>query len=156
MEEHSELDMESPQATTGPAGEVSDEVVETANELYWGSDASVNRLAQELDLSKGALYDLISPYPAGFPCPRGDGEMVYANRTARARGFVSCPTCGLEDEEAVVRERLETMGHIPEIELPDPYPPPSRQDRTLERLMVGSALTGAAVGFALARLLRRR
>jgi len=34
-----------------------------ANELYWGSDRSVNQIADDLDLSKGALYEMIRPSP---------------------------------------------------------------------------------------------
>ena len=33
--------------------------------------------------------------------------MAYTNRTARERGFVSCTTCGLEDEEEHVRDYLD-------------------------------------------------
>jgi predicted DNA-binding protein YlxM (UPF0122 family) len=40
-----------------------------ANELYWGSDRSVNQIADELDLSKGALYGMIRPLPAALACP---------------------------------------------------------------------------------------
>ena len=40
-------------------------------------------------------------------CPRHDGELSYPNRTARDRGFVSCATCGFEDEEDQVRTLLE-------------------------------------------------
>lgn len=89
----------------------SEEVVARANELYWHSEVSVNGLARELDLSKGMLYEILAPLPAGLPCPLpcpNDGEdMSYTNRTARDRGFVSCASCGFEDEEEQVRALLE-------------------------------------------------
>src|SRR6056297_3570788 len=74
-----------------------------ANELYWGSDRSVNDLAEDLNLSKGALYSLIEPLPADLDCPECGGEMQYANRTARDRGIVTCAECELEEEETLVR-----------------------------------------------------
>ena len=77
-----------------------------ANGLYWDSDWSVNRIAEELDLSRGALYALIRPQATGIPCPDCDGELQYPNRTARERGLLTCAACGLEDSEAVVLEAL--------------------------------------------------
>lgn len=75
------------------ASEVTREVVERANELYWGSDESVNRIADDLDLSKGALYGIIEPEASGRGCPLCGDEVVYANRTAKDRGMLACPTC---------------------------------------------------------------
>lgn len=97
--------------------EPSDEVVAKANELYWHSEESVNRLARELDLSKGTLYEILAPLPAELPCPRYDGELSYPNRTARDRGFVSCGTCGFEDEEDQVRALLELQDDLHATEL---------------------------------------
>lgn len=138
----------------GVGAGVPSHVVEQANALYWGSDASVNRLAGDLDLSKGALYEIITPFPVGIPCPTGDGEMVFANRTARDRGFVSCPVCGLEEEEARIREQLEQLGRVPETEFPE-APRLAQRDHSLRRVLIGTATLGAAAGFVLARLLRR-
>ena len=72
-----------------------------ANELYWGSERSVNQIAEQLDLSKGALYGMIEPLPEGLGCPVCGEEVVSANRTARDRGVLSCAECewkGDEDE----------------------------------------------------------
>lgn len=143
------------------AEKVAADLAERANTLYWGSDQGVNSLAQDLELSKGALYDLIVPYPAGVSCPAGDGEMGYANRTARDRGFLTCPQCGLEDDEARVHERLSRGGRVPETE--PPAVAPAAASRSLpvaveppRGALVGSALVGAALGFAVGRLVRRR
>lgn len=75
------------------ASEVTREVVERVNDLYWGSDESVNQIADGLDLSKGALYGIIEPEPSGRGCPLCGDEVVYANRTAKERGMLACPTC---------------------------------------------------------------
>lgn len=100
--------------------EPSDRVVARANELYWHSEESVNQLARELDLSKGTLYEILAPLPAELPCPRDDCELSYPNRTARDRGFVSCATCGFEDEEDQVRALLELQEDLRATELGAP------------------------------------
>ena len=139
-----------------------DDVVSQANERYWNSDAGVNQLARELELSKGALYEIIAPLPAGVPCPRGDGELAFTNRTARERGFVSCPACGLEDDRERVLARLEEAAHDPTIvDPPGPHDPavadpPAAPTRSLETLLVVTALAGVAAGLILGGLLRRR
>lgn len=149
--------------------EPSAEVAARANELYWHSDTSVNALARELDLSKGALYEIIVPLPAGLPCPVSECDLSYPNRTARDRGFVTCAECGFEDEEDRVRIRMEIEAERAPSEpatpllAPDPAPhgavpllpdpPPSRK---LETLVAASALLGLAAGLILGGLLRRR
>ena len=153
------------QPAAGPSPLSTDAIART-NDLYWRSGASVNQLARELNLSKGALYEIIAPLPAGLPCPRGDGEMAYPNRTARERGFVSCAACGLEDEEEHVRDYLDEEEYSTALESaatdPGLPPVPTKTDfgppppRTLEKLLVASALAGVAVGFLLGCLLRRR
>lgn len=141
-------------AEGGPAAP--QEIVERANSLYWDSGASVNRLAQDLDLSKGALYELIAPFPSGISCPKGDGELGFANRTARDRGFVSCPSCGLEDEVDRVMDRLEREGQTPETEFEEKLPVTGTDALSVRGLLVGTAFLGAAAGFVLAGLLKRR
>ena len=161
--------MISQRQSNAPRSPIPGEVVRRANDLYWRSGAGVNQLARELDLSKGALYDIIDPLPAGLPCPCGGGEMAYPNRTARRRGFVSCAVCGLEDEEERVREYLEERDSASAHELaadeaaPPPIPaearakPPTASGRrTPDKLLAASALVGLAAGLLLAGLLRRR
>ncbi len=140
--------------TTGAMNQLPDEVVAQANDAYWNSDAGVNRLAKAFDLSKGALYDIIAALPAGLPCPQGDGELVYTNRTARERGFVSCATCGFADEASLVRSRLEEAGAASMAATPAPAAPGTA--RKLEALLVVSVLAGLAAGFLLSGVLRRR
>lgn len=83
------------------ASAITPEVVARANELYWGSDRSVNQIADELELSKGALYGIIEPASSGLGCPLCGDEVVYSNRTAKDKGMLDCPTCdwdGTPDE----------------------------------------------------------
>ena len=132
-----------------------------ANELYWSSDASVNKIADELDLSKGSLYALIQPLGSGLSCPSCGTEMEYPNRTARDKHFLTCADCGLEEEEAVVRSAPPATGvalgtpedrtallHSASTEGPD--------QATVQRIMLGTALLGAAAGIALALWARRK
>ena len=162
---------------------MTDDVVTQANERYWNSDAGVNQLARELDLSKGTLYEIIAPLPAGLPCPRGDGELAFTNRTARERGFVTCPACGLEDDREHVLARLEEAAldptiveppaaagdsgahdpathdpaaHDPAAHDPTTADPPATPTRSLETLLVVTALAGVAAGLILGGILRRR
>lgn len=151
--------------------EPSGEVVAKANELYWHSEESVNQLTRQLDLSKGALYEILAPLPAHLPCPRHDGELSYPNRTARDRGFVSCATCGFEDEEDQVRALLDLQGGLQTTEagapaaaadraLPQRGASPRSPDRPrpqrVEVLVVLSVVAGLAAGLILGGLFRRR
>ena len=89
-----------------------DVLSEEANRLYWESDESVNQIGEKMELSKGILYGLIAPLPAGLPCPGCGEEMVFPNRTARNKGFLACPECGMEEEEAAVQSYWEKEGEV--------------------------------------------
>lgn len=128
----------------------------TANELYWSSEHSVNQIAEQLDLSKGALYGMIQPLPAGLGCPNCGEEVVSANRTARERGVLSCGQCEWKGDEDVAvalgGESAVTLTVHPEEEevvVPTPV------DRGRARTLAGGALLGAAVGLALVLWTRR-
>lgn len=66
------------------------------NRRYWESDASVSEIADELDISRRALYDGIEPLPAGVPCPACGGMLGFRNRTAAENQAVECAECGRE------------------------------------------------------------
>lgn len=68
-----------------------------ANQLYWESDRSVNDIAEEMELSKGMLYQLIEPLDAAADCPECGGALEFANRTALDRGLMQCPDCGTDE-----------------------------------------------------------
>lgn len=119
-----------------------------ANVLYWDSDASVNEIAEQLDLSKGTLYGMIRPRTAGLACPECGDDMEYPNRTAREKGFVTCGGCGFEEEESLVLEAaaqdLEAAGH-------------GRSTvRSPDAATLATAFLGAAAGLIVVRWLRRR
>jgi predicted RNA-binding Zn-ribbon protein involved in translation (DUF1610 family) len=130
-----------------------------ANELYWGSELSVNQIADEMDVSKGMLYELIRPEPVGVACPVCTQEVVYANRTARERAMLACPSCGWEGDEAeadsgvgdasVVLPAGEEEGQADA----DPF---ADDDPGRKRAIVGGAFLGAAAGLAWVLWSRRR
>lgn len=124
-----------------------------ANELYWGSKRSVNQIAEDMDLSKGALYGMIQAQPTGLGCPLCGAEVVFANRTAKDRGRLDCHTCEWDGSVD------ETVGYAADSDeeeaLPDTLPPPPLV-RTRMHTVAGGALLGAAVGLALVLWARRR
>lgn len=131
-----------------------------ANELYWSSEWSVNQIAEELELSKGVLYGLIRPRPAGLGCPDCGEEVVYPNRTAKERGSVACATCGWEGDELDAGAAGGDGGVV----LPfgdatdedDVTVPAFRLSTSRDRTVLGGVLLGAAVGLALVVWARRR
>lgn len=153
------------------ASEVTRETVERANELYWGSDKSVNQIADDLELSKGALYGIIEPEPSGLGCPLCGDEVVYPNRTAKDRQLLDCPTCdwdGTPDEttshlEAPQLSSTEGTEFEPDsgedveddLDLPAALPPRPFVGPSATTI-AGGALLGAAAGLALVMWARRR
>lgn len=136
---------------------------ERANELYWASDESVNSIANEMGLSKGSLYHLVRPLPAGLPCPRCGSEMEYPNRTARDKGFLTCPTCDLEEDEEIVREAWQADGEPDGVVVrPSLGEGAGRRLRAMasgsdrRRLVLGATLLGAAAGLAVALWSRKK
>jgi UDP-N-acetylmuramyl tripeptide synthase len=121
---------------------------ERANEVYWSSDKSVNQIADDFDLSKGALYGLIRPLPAGVPCPECSSEMAYANRTARDKGYLSCPSCGDEEESAAVWTERSGASEGSRAS--------AASAQALSRIVLGTALLGVATGVVLTLWARRR
>ncbi len=129
-------------------------LVEQANSLYWESDASVNEIAEKMDLSKGALYGLIEPLDADTPCPECGDRLEFSNRTAKEKDLVSCPSCGME-------EALELV-EAAELDSVDPVPPPPASamegpvpGTVSMRTLVASTLLGLAAGLALGQMGRK-
>lgn len=146
------------------------------NRLYWESETSVNQIGEELGLSKGALYGLLEPLPAGLPCISCGEEMSYPNRTARDKGFVTCDSCGYEEVEEVVQEHwedaavLEAAGET--VTKPTSLTTPGEEEALREematheqavvsgrqysgRIVAGSALIGVALGIMIGAHLRK-
>jgi len=143
------------------------ERTDEANRLYWHSELGVNQIAEEMGVSKGALYTLVRPLGAGMPCPRCDSELLFPNRTARDRGFLSCSQCGFEEELT----ELEAASSRARRQKPPAKPqgdevaldgengaeatgrgPLSRENT---RILLGSGLIAIAAGVILTRWLRR-
>jgi hypothetical protein len=130
-----------------------------ANQLYWESDRSVNQIAEELDLSKGMLYGMIRPLTAHLSCPRCTSSMEFGNRTARERGLLTCPSCGLQADEATARQSLveppvgTISGHDTRAPVPGTTPTPQRRH---DPVVLGAGLLLLATGLWLFRGLGRR
>jgi len=127
----------------------SSEVADRANELYWGSDLSVNQIAEQLDLSKGAFYGVIRGLPSGSACPACRAEVVHPNRTARDRGLHDCLHCGWTGPEAVPISPVALSGG----ESSGPRQGHAGAD---SRAFWGRALLGGAAALALLLWVRRR
>ena len=130
---------------------VDPKLAQKANRSYWNSDDSVNQIAEDLGLSKSSLYGLIEQIETGLACPDCQSELVFANRTARDRGMVSCPACDFEGQGEQVLDLAEGG------ELPAPRWRGSR-DGSLSsgRVLTGTVLLSVAAGLILASVLRRR
>ncbi len=131
--------------TVGPT-----ELARVVNRMYWDSDESVNRIAEQLDLSKGALYGLIQPAPADGTCPDCGSPLSFGNRTARDRGLAECVACALVGEPTDRVPSTALAAH-------NPGPAPIREPRVWSgRALAGSLLLGVVAGVLIARVLRRR
>jgi hypothetical protein len=107
-----------------------------ANRLYWESEDSVAEIADRLDLSRRALYELIEPLPTGAACDVCGGPLSFENRSARTAGDATCVICaetGATDEDSVTNE-------LPGV---TPFDVEARE-RAL--LVGGAAVAGAAMG----------
>lgn len=132
-----------------------------ANELYWGSRMSVNQIADALDLSKGALYEMIRPLAAQVACPSCGVEAVHPNRTAKEKGLIACPDCGWGEAEGSVAPTSAAAAPLRPPAGPRGRPAaPGRPDEgSAPRNQAGVAagiLLGAAAGLALFLWARRR
>lgn len=131
--------------TVGPT-----ELAKVVNRVYWDSDESVNRIAERLDLSKGALYGMIEPAPADGTCPDCGSSLSFGNRTARDRGLAECVACSLAGEPTDQAPSRALAPH-------SPAPAPIREPRVWSgRALAGSLVLGVVAGVLIARLLRRR
>ncbi len=78
------------------ATETADPAAARANQLYWTSSDTVDHIADQLDISRSALYAAVIPTGAGLDCPMCGDKLVYVNRTSRAAGRATCEACEAE------------------------------------------------------------
>jgi hypothetical protein len=95
-----------------------EQLTREANRLYWATAASVSEIADQLVMSRRALYDALEPRPAMEDCQLCGAVLVFRNRTALERRRAECPECetervldgatGLDDQAApqVEQERV--------------------------------------------------
>lgn len=77
--------------------ETADATAKEANRLYWETDHSVADIAQQLDISRRALYNAVLPLPLDSTCDVCGSPLVYENRSARTAGQPVCPACAEVD-----------------------------------------------------------
>lgn len=130
-----------------------------ANRLYWQTDRSVADIAEQLSVSRRALYELIQPESSGIRCGSCNGDVVFSNRSAKTSSHGRCVDCGSEcDTNAEPVETGETL---------TPYAAGwprviQRQASTNEdvkgrAVQLGSAaIAGVAIGAMAALLITRR
>jgi predicted RNA-binding Zn-ribbon protein involved in translation (DUF1610 family) len=155
-----------------PSKETEDQKLSArANELYWQSGMSVNQIAEDMDLSKSRLYGLVQPHQAENPCPECGSDLVFPNRTAMEKGFVSCASCSFEGEaDGASREPRRELTIEARRKAPTPAgttpvgskEPAQRTTRVpthtgpgAKRVLWGSALLGLAAGLYIAIRQRR-
>ena len=121
--------------------------VAEANSLYWGSDLSVNQIAEKLDLSKGRLYQIVQPQPTGLCCPACGIEADYPNRTAKEKSEVLCSACGFEGAETeLVHPDTEQQDFVNQVAVATRL-----SLRPSKRVFWGAVLLGTAAGIVLMR-----
>ena len=139
--------------------------VTQANRLYWQTESSVADIAEQLGVSRRALYELITPESAGVTCSACGGDVVFVNRSAKTSAAGRCQNCGAE--AAISEYSDETTAE----EIVPPYAAgwPRARERTgdvevdgdddvrTRALKIGSvAVAGAALGAMAAILIARR
>jgi hypothetical protein len=114
-----------------------DTIAAEANRLYWETETSVAEIAQQLELSRRALYDSVDPLPTSGTCDVCGTPLVYENRSARNAGIESCPHCDAADYDDATP-----------VAAPASRSQPRFDDAEVQRAvrMGSAALAGAALG----------
>ncbi len=64
-----------------------------ANELYWRSPDTVDQVAEQVGLTRNALYGAIRPEGTGAECPSCGEDLIFPNRSTRSAGRGLCLGC---------------------------------------------------------------
>lgn len=122
-----------------------DTIAAEANRLYWETETSVADIAQQLELSRRALYDSVDPLPTSGSCEVCGTPLVYENRSARNAGVETCPSCSADGEDEAEAPAPRTAQRVrTEME---------GEDVQRAVRMGGAALAGAALAAAATLLL---
>lgn len=115
-----------------------DTIAAEANRLYWETETSVAEIAQQLELSRRALYDSVDPLPTSASCEVCGTPLVFENRSARNAGIETCPACTAGEEEADTPSAMPVSKRV------------RMEEEEVQRAvrMGGAALAGAALGAA--------
>lgn len=117
--------------------ETADSTAMEANRLYWETDHSVADIAQQLDISRRALYNAVQPLSLDSTCDVCGGVLVYENRSARTSGQPACPACA--DADSV--DDASPGSGADHAEEADPGDGPAT-------MIAAAALAGAVIGAA--------
>ena len=123
------------------------------NRRYWESESSVSDIAEELGVSRRALYSALQPEPAGASCTDCGGELVFVNRSARTGGIAQCSVCAAEqavdtNSEVGTAEGTGLFGRVDALQLGSLL---DGRGRAIATGAFAGLLTGAAVAWILAR-----
>lgn len=137
-------------------------MLERANDLYWSSDRTVEEITRELQMGRSTLYAAVRPVAAGVECAACGEEMVFTNRSNRADGTATCPSCTAEAQvDGRARQASGPGFPLPGEALDEPGSAWTRWREELaavspqRAVMVGGAAAlGAVVGAAAARIIR--
>jgi hypothetical protein len=138
-------------------------LITEANRLYWQTESSVADIAEQLSVSRRALYELVTPEPAGSTCGVCGGDVVFVNRSAKTSGTGRCQSCGRENPvngaaEPIAEETVPPYSAgWPRARERTPDEDDHGSDLRARAIKIGSiAVAGAAVGAMAALLLARR
>lgn len=121
-----------------------------ANRLYWSNEASVGEISGRLGISRRALYELLTPQPAGVPCPECGTDTVFVNRSSLTSGSARCLSCQTEISVPAARGVRETAD-------PASAAQASHSNGQLRPLALGSvAIMGVVIGAIATLLITRR
>ena len=130
------------------------------NDRYWNSDQTVDRLVEEMESSRSALYAALRPVPAGVSCDRCGERMVFTNRTNRANETATCRNCGNEGSLQSMQSTVPALGE-PRNGAADDVAGVARWRQDLARveperyvLVGGAAALGVVLGAAATRAIR--
>lgn len=133
--------------TEGPTAMTSqqDDLGREANRRYWQTEEPVTEMADALGVSRGTLYNHISPLSTGGVCEECGGALAYRNRQNRDTGEAECVECGTAQHQ----ERTAAAAESGPPRRSGPAPrrtatPAGTTDEEAERMLLFGAVVLAA------------